>query len=82
MGDPQVNERIRIRRLPWVCETTGQSRASIYRRLKTEGDDFPKPRRLGPNSIGWLESEIRAWLDSRPKVELPIDRFLESEERR
>jgi len=27
---------------------------------------FPKRLRLGPNRIGWRESAIRDWLDSRP----------------
>ena len=29
---------------------------------------FPQPRRLGPNTIGWLESEVQEWLSSRPAV--------------
>jgi predicted DNA-binding transcriptional regulator AlpA len=34
---------------------------------------FPKPRRLGPNSIGFLESEFEEWLASRPAVGEPRD---------
>ena len=26
---------------------------------------FPQPLQLGPQAIGWRESEIQAWLDSR-----------------
>jgi len=29
---------------------------------------FPQPRRLGPNTIGWLESEVQEWLQTRPAV--------------
>ncbi len=29
---------------------------------------FPQPRRLGPNTIGWLASEVQEWLESRPLV--------------
>jgi predicted DNA-binding transcriptional regulator AlpA len=28
---------------------------------------FPKPVRLGPNSVGWIEREVDAWLQSRPR---------------
>jgi len=30
----------------------------------------PRPVKLGPNSVGWRESAIREWLDSRePRTE-------------
>ena len=50
----------RILRLPEVEERTGIRRATIYRRAK--GGTFPQPVRLGPNSTGWLESEIDTFL--------------------
>jgi prophage regulatory protein len=49
-----------ILRLPEVEKRTGLRRATIYRRA-TAGT-FPKPVRVGPNSTGWLESEIDAFL--------------------
>ena len=49
-----------ILRLPEVEKRTGLRRATIYRRAG-EGS-FPKPVRLGPNSTGWLESEIDGFL--------------------
>lgn len=49
-----------ILRLPEVEKRTGLRRATIYRRAG-EGT-FPKPVRLGPNSTGWLESEIDGFL--------------------
>ncbi len=49
-----------ILRLPEVEKRSGLRRATIYRRA-AEGT-FPKPIRLGPNSSGWLESEIDAHL--------------------
>ncbi|MBE2211190.1 MAG: AlpA family transcriptional regulator [Xanthomonadaceae bacterium] len=49
-----------ILRLPDVEKRTGLRRATIYRRAG-EGT-FPKPVRLGPNSTGWLESEIDGFL--------------------
>jgi prophage regulatory protein len=47
-----------------VIERTGLSAATIWRRVKV--NDFPKPRQLTPNRIGWLESDIKEWEQSRP----------------
>src|ERR1041384_1630479 len=27
---------------------------------------FPRPRRCGPNSVGWLKSTVQAWLEALP----------------
>lgn len=60
-----------ILRLPEVEKRTGLRRASIYRRAAA--GTFPKPVRLGPNSTGWLESEIDTFIANavaqRDKVE-------------
>ena len=49
----------RILRLPSVMDKTGLSRATVYRR-------FGHIRvQLGPNSAGWLESDIDAWISER-----------------
>ena len=52
-----------ILRLPLVKTRTGLPRSTIYLRA-TEGT-FPKPVSLGARAVGWLESEIEAWLASR-----------------
>lgn len=49
-----------ILRLPEVEKRTGLRRASIYRRAAA--GTFPKPVRMGPNSTGWLESEIDSFI--------------------
>ena len=49
-----------ILRLPEVAKRTGLSRPTIYKRARA--GTFPKPIKLGPNSTGWLESEIDAHL--------------------
>lgn len=49
--------------LPKVQEVAGgKSRATIWRWVRA--GLFPKPRRIGPNSIGWLASEINAWVEA------------------
>ena len=47
-----------------VQDRTGLSRSAIYR-LMREGD-FPPPRRLGQRAVRWRESDLEAWLASRP----------------
>ena len=56
-------QRLRILRRDEVLEVIGLSRATLYR-LIGEGA-FPAPVKLAANSVGWRESAIREWLDSR-----------------
>jgi prophage regulatory protein len=42
---------------------TGLKRSTIYQRL-AEGT-FPKQIHLGPRSVGWLASEVNAWIAER-----------------
>lgn len=53
---------IRLLRLEEVVEKISLSRATIYRRLRTDAT-FPRPRRCGPNSIRFLEHEIDRWIE-------------------
>ncbi|PKH02149.1 AlpA family transcriptional regulator [Psychromonas sp. MB-3u-54] len=50
-------------RLPEVKNKTGLSRSSIY--LRMSNGEFPQSISLGNGSraIGWLESDINAWLE-------------------
>jgi len=50
-------------RLPTVKARTGLSRSTIYQRI-SDGT-FPRPISLGARAIGFIESEIDAWLQSR-----------------
>lgn len=52
-----------ILRLPAVKARTGLSRSTIYQRIG-EGQ-FPRPVKLGPRAVGWLETDVDAWLDAR-----------------
>lgn len=51
----------RLLRLDEVLHTTGIGRNTVYRRIK-EGT-FPKQVRIGPNSVGWRQSEISQWMN-------------------
>jgi prophage regulatory protein len=48
-----------------VTKRTGKSRVQIWRDVKAK--KFPAPVDLGPNSIGWFEDEVDAWMASRPR---------------
>jgi|RhiMetdeSRZDD1v2_1073273.scaffolds.fasta_scaffold1299266_2 prophage regulatory protein len=60
-----------------VILKTGLSRPSIYRYMKR--GQFPARRRIGPNRVAWLASEILAWIETCPCLprarEGPPDRF-------
>jgi len=53
----------KILKLPEVQKATGKCRSAIYREI-SEGT-FPKQINLGPRAVGWLESEVQQWIDSR-----------------
>jgi prophage regulatory protein len=53
----------RILREPEVERLTGLSRSSRWR-LEREGK-FPQRLQLSQNAVGWRNSEIRAWIESR-----------------
>lgn len=55
-----------IQRLPQVEARTGLKRSTIY--LNIQQGSFPAPVKLGPRAVGWRESDIDAWIESRPIV--------------
>ena len=57
------SNRCRIERLPAVSAKTGLSRSSIYAKI-AEGS-FPQQVKLGPRAVGWVRSEVDAWILSR-----------------
>ncbi len=61
-----------IIRLPEVKRRTGLSRSSVYAKISRKSDRvsdqdplFPKPIPLGTRAVGWLESEIDAWVAAK-----------------
>ena len=64
-----MNKSDRVLRKPEVLNLTGVSHPTIWR---WEKDGlFPKRIALGPNSCGWLESEVQKWLDDKAKERTP-----------
>jgi prophage regulatory protein len=53
----------KILRRPEVTAKTGLSRSTIYARV-AQGT-FPPALNLGPNTVGWLEADIEAWIEQQ-----------------
>jgi prophage regulatory protein len=52
-----------ILRISEVCRRTGLSKSQIHR-LAIDAE-FPRPVRLGKRAVGWVTTDIEAWLQSR-----------------
>jgi len=57
----------RILRRREVVTRTGLS-VSTIRRREISDPDFPKRVRLGPNAVGWRESEVSGWIRSLQRL--------------
>lgn len=55
-----------VLKLKEVMERTKRSRSSIYADIQLGA--FPPPIALGRRAVGWLDSDITAWIESRPKA--------------
>ena len=56
----------RYLRVSEVLALTGISRATLYR--WQQRGIFPQRRQIGPGSVGFVEEEVREWLEKRPEV--------------
>ena len=56
--------RVLIQRKPSVLAQLGVSDTTLRRWMADDG--FPRPRQLGPRAVGWIASEVEAWLHARP----------------
>jgi prophage regulatory protein len=54
---------VRLIRLRDVCYRTGLSRTTIWRLERRNA--FPKHRQISSNTVGWIEHEVTAWIESR-----------------
>lgn len=64
-----TTQSIRILRIRAVVNKLGIARSTIYDWINPKSPrydaTFPKQRRLGQQSVGWLESELDEWLLGR-----------------
>ena len=63
-GDESVSTIDRMLRREEVEERVGISRSAIYRLMRA--GEFPAPTRVGLRAVRWRESDLEAWLASRP----------------
>ena len=56
----------RILRLPRVLARVGLSRATVYA-LMAAGE-FPASVKLTANAVGWLSSDVDAWISGRQRT--------------
>ncbi|MDR6503564.1 prophage regulatory protein [Burkholderia ambifaria] len=61
---------IQILRVPAVAKRLGISRPTIYRWLQHD-PLFPRPIKIGSYSVGWIESEIDAFIEARIRASRP-----------
>lgn len=57
---PEGRRGLRLLRLVELRARVGLGRSTIYRRIG-EGT-FPAPKNLGGRAVGWLESDVEAWI--------------------
>ena len=65
MAEPAQGSTTILRRKQ-VQDRIGLSRSTIYLRV-AEGT-FPKPFSLGARAVGWLESDVDAWVRKQVEV--------------
>ena len=57
----------RVLRLRQVQDRVGLSRSTIYDRLDSRSsrfdEDFPRPIKIGKSAVGWVQSEVAAYVE-------------------
>lgn len=82
----QSQTALTILRRKQVEARTGLSRSTIYAKLRRNprrpGDydpTFPKPVAVGAKAVGWIESEVEAWLTSQIEKSRKASKFSPTE---
>ncbi len=61
-----MGKEVYLLKLKTVMKRCGIKKTSIY--TKMQKGVFPRPVKLGPNSIAWRSDEIEAWIESRERI--------------
>lgn len=69
VNNPTISTELRVLRILQVVEKLSIGKSTIYDWLNPKSprydETFPKPFKLGGKAIGWLSSEVDAWLLNR-----------------
>ena len=60
-----------ILRLAQLLIILGLSKSTVYAKLavgSSHDPTFPRPVRLGKRAVGWIASDVFAWLAARPQA--------------
>lgn len=60
----QLDKTLQILRMKQLIERTKLSRATLYILIASD-PTFPRKIQLTVRTVGWLESEVNAWIASR-----------------
>ena len=63
---PPANTAESLIRLPAVISRVGLKQSRLYELIQS--GEFPPPVRLGIRAVAWRESEVSAWIASRPSA--------------
>ena len=72
-----VSAELKVLRIQQVAEKLSIGKSTIYDWLNPKSprydESFPKPFKLGGKAIGWLSSEVDAWLLNRVALTRVMD---------
>lgn len=58
-----MQKQVAIERKPSVLQRTGMSNSTLYEEVAA--GRFPKPVKIGARSVGWISTEVDAWIEQR-----------------
>ena len=61
-----MEKDVYLLKLNTVMERCGIKKTSVYTKMRK--GTFPRPVKLGPNSIAWRSDEIESWIESRERL--------------
>jgi prophage regulatory protein len=60
-----TRKKPRYLRFDEVQRRTGLCRTTVWKYERKDPPDFPRRVVLGPRMVGWLETEVDAWIERR-----------------
>lgn len=67
MGDPELQIKPELYRVPDVCAVLGVSRSTVYKLVETD-PSFPRQVRVTSRAVRWRRLDIEEWARTRPRT--------------